>query len=233
MDSSRTIVFFAGRDNWEKDQELNQIIVKFLVENNIEIRWEDPAENLLFKFRFLEKHFNWLPPFLKRNRRKIVQLTYGIFNWSYLNYYFNFYYNNYSGKSNKTIDFRTKKLKESVLNLGNKKDIIVLARSSGGRFISSVADELKLKQIICLGYPFKHTKMPDEPSRYLHLRNLKTPMLIIQGEHDEYGGIESKDKYELSSKVKLEFINTDHDFNINIDTWNYVLNRIKDIIFLN
>ena len=39
-------------------------------------------------------------------------------------------------------------------------------------------------------------------------------MLIIQGVDDEYGGLEIEDKYVLSEKIEVSFLNTNHNFDI-------------------
>lgn len=112
-----------------------------------------------------------------------------------------------------SIKTRCEKAKKYIRQL--KKEyprIVLLGRSSGARIASLIADELGIEKVIAIGYPFKNPKLPDEPERYLHLATLKTPMKIIQGVRDEYGGIEISSKYELSPAISLEFVDTDHDF---------------------
>ena len=106
----------------------------------------------------------------------------------------------------------------------------MLARSSGGRVASLIADELGLKQIVCLGYPFKHPEQDDEPARYAHLAQLKTPMLIIQGIQDEYGGTEIKNRYELSNNITLLFLDTDHNFAIDDAMAQDIVQHIKCVV---
>ena len=125
---------------------------------------------------------------------------------------------------------RAEKLKQSILRLGNEKEIIIISRSAGGRFSSLIADDLKIKHIICLSYPFKHPEEDIEPERYLHLISLKTPMLIIQGTKDEYGGLEVKDKYILSPNIELFYVDANHEFIISNTDWKRVLNKIDTII---
>ena len=93
-----------------------------------------------------------------------------------------------------------------------KRDIIIISRSSGCIIASQLADSLNISKVICLGYPFKHPDKSQEPHRYTHLETIKIPMLIIQGINDEYGGSEIIDKYFLSSRFEIYFINTNHDF---------------------
>lgn len=90
-----------------------------------------------------------------------------------------------------------------------------------------IADELQIKQLICLGYPFKHPEKKEEPGRYQHLKDLKTPFLIIQGTKDEYGGLGVTEKYELSPTIELFFVDTNHEFNISPEEWEKVQKKIS------
>jgi predicted alpha/beta-hydrolase family hydrolase len=60
--------------------------------------------------------------------------------------------------------------------------------------------------------------------------DLKTPMLIIQGESDEYGGLEVKENYNFSPNIELFFVDTNHDFLISNSDWERVLSKIDEII---
>ena len=96
--------------------------------------------------------------------------------------------------------------------------------------IQDIADELGLKQIVCLGYPFKHPEQDDDPARYTHLAKLQTPMLIMQGIHDEYGGIEIQTRYELSNNITLLFLDTDHNFAIDDAMAQDIVQNIKCVV---
>ena len=109
---------------------------------------------------------------------------------------------------------RCESLANTICTRGIAAQTIILSRSSGGRVSSLIADQLGIKHVVCLGYPFKHPDHGDEPERYAHLAQLKTPMLIIQGVDDEYGGLEIEDKYVLSEKIEVSFLNTNHNFDI-------------------
>ena len=89
---------------------------------------------------------------------------------------------------------------------------------------------MALKQIICLGYPFKNPQQPDEPERYLHLSAINTPMIIIQGAQDEYGGLDVPERYMLSPRVELSFFDTDHNFNIDDQTADSIVEKIIRMI---
>lgn len=219
---SNKVILLVGRDNWQKDDELNHILLKNLKQYDYKIIWEDPAGNLIYKFRRLENKLKWLPEPVKRFDLRFIQFLYGLSHWSYFSYL--------AGRQNIAVDLRCRKLRQSILQLGNKNEIVILSRSSGGRIASIIADELNIKHIICLSYPFKHPKMDAEPGRYIHLKNLETPMLIIQGTEDEYGGIDVKEKYAFSESIELLFVNAKHDFKINAEDWKRVLQKMDEVL---
>lgn len=129
------------------------------------------------------------------------------------------------------IKDRCEKLIEYITQLkqdGQK--VFILARSSGGRVASLVADQVGVEKIICLGYPFKHPERDIEPERYVHLEHLKTPMLILQGAYDIYGGKEIEHTYSMSDTISLEFVDTDHDFNIGEGEMTNLVGRITQYI---
>lgn len=219
--ATKKIILLVGRDNWQKDDSLNHILLGYLKTTHYTIKWEDPAGNILYKLRQLEREIKWLPDTIRKINLRIVQLLYGITHWSYFVYL--------SGRKNQSIEFRSQKLRESILRLGVKNEIIIFSRSAGGRISSRIADELQIKQLICLGYPFKHPEKEDEPGRYQHLKDLKTPFLIIQGSRDEYGGLGVSEKYELSPAIELFFVDTNHEFNISPEEWKKVRKKISQL----
>ena len=82
----------------------------------------------------------------------------------------------------------------------------------GGRIASMVADRAKVRGLVCLGYPFHPTGKPSV-LRVAHLKELKTPTLILQGERDNFGGREEIAHYTLSRAIRLVFLaDGDHSF---------------------
>jgi hypothetical protein len=222
MNSQNKIIFLIGRENWQKDNALNHILFDYLKKTKNEIVWEDPAGNLLYRLNKFENHLKWLPNYIKRINHRFTLILYLFFHWSYFNYL--------SDRKKPCTKLRAEMLKQSILRLGNKKEIIIVSRSAGGRFSSLIADDLKIKHIICLSYPFKHPEKEIEPERYLHLISLKTPMLIIQGDKDEYGGLDVRAKYILSPNIELFYVDANHDFIISGNDWKTVLIKIGNII---
>jgi uncharacterized protein len=66
--------------------------------------------------------------------------------------------------------------------------------------------------LICLGYPFHPVGKLDK-LRVVHLRTIRTPTLIVQGERDSFGSRDEVAKYDLSPAVKVAWITDgDHSF---------------------
>ena len=90
--------------------------------------------------------------------------------------------------------------------------LVIGGKSMGGRIASLIADEAGVAGLMCLGYPFHPVGKPDK-LRVAHLRTIKTPTLIVQGERDPFGNREEVAKYKLSQAVKVEWITDgDHSF---------------------
>ena len=90
--------------------------------------------------------------------------------------------------------------------------IFIGGKSMGGRMASLVADECHADGLICLGYPFHPPGKPDR-LRTSHLRDLKTPALIIQGTRDPFGTPDEVAAYGLSPRIRVEWLEDgDHSF---------------------
>src|SRR5687768_645784 len=95
---------------------------------------------------------------------------------------------------------------------GGGEKVFVGGKSMGGRMASMVADELAVRGLICLGYPF-HPPGKPEVLRTAHLASLRTPALIIQGTRDQFGTEAEVSAYELSKTVRIEWLKDgDHSF---------------------
>jgi predicted alpha/beta-hydrolase family hydrolase len=101
---------------------------------------------------------------------------------------------------------------EVIERLGGGPRLIIGGKSMGGRIASLIADEAGVKGLVCLGYPFHPPGQPQR-LRVEHLRALRTPTLIVQGTRDSLGSREEVDTYELSSRVRIAWIEQgDHSF---------------------
>jgi predicted alpha/beta-hydrolase family hydrolase len=99
-----------------------------------------------------------------------------------------------------------------VKQLGGGQGLWVGGKSMGGRVASRLADELGVRGLVCLGYPF-HPPAKPERTRTAHLLELRTPTLIVQGERDPFGGPEEVASYGLSRACELVWVpDGDHGF---------------------
>lgn len=99
-----------------------------------------------------------------------------------------------------------------VEELGGGASLAIGGKSLGGRMASLVADELQVRALICLGYPF-HPPGQPEKLRTKHLASLRTPALIIQGERDPFGTPADVAGYPLSPAIRIEWLQDgDHSF---------------------
>lgn len=78
-------------------------------------------------------------------------------------------------------------------------------KSMGGRIASMVADGVGAAALVCLGYPFHAPGKPEAP-RIVHLRDLATRTLIVQGTNDPFGRRAEIAKYELAPGIAFEWV---------------------------
>jgi uncharacterized protein len=95
---------------------------------------------------------------------------------------------------------------------GGSTRLVIGGKSMGGRIASMVADDASVLGLVCLGYPFHPPGQPDK-TRTEHLKNLRTPSLILQGTRDSFGGPEDVRRYKLSTAIRIEWMEDgDHSF---------------------
>lgn len=125
----------------------------------------------------------------------------------------------YMAKSQKTgmkkppdrLPVLQKTWKQVIQHLGTE-GLIIGGKSMGGRIASLIADESEVPGLVCLGYPFHPVGKPEQ-LRIEHLREIKTPTLILQGERDPFGNLEEVKNYELSNAIQIEWLpDGDHSF---------------------
>ena len=91
---------------------------------------------------------------------------------------------------------------EDIAGRLGRERLVIGGKSMGGRIASMMADELGVRGLVCLGYPFHAPGKPDRV-RADHLAAIKTPTLIVQGERDPFGSAQEIASYGLGRKVKL------------------------------
>jgi uncharacterized protein len=94
---------------------------------------------------------------------------------------------------------------EVIEQLGGAGRLVIGGKSMGGRIASMIADEAGAMGLVCLGYPFHPPGRPQR-TRVEHLRELRTPALIVQGARDSLGSREEVAAYELSPRVRVAWI---------------------------
>ena len=102
--------------------------------------------------------------------------------------------------------------REVIGDLGDPKRLLIGGKSMGGRMASLIADEAGVRGLVCLGYPFHAPGRPQQ-LRTEHLRELRTPALIVQGTRDQFGRREEVATYDLSRSIRIHWIEGgDHSF---------------------
>ena len=101
---------------------------------------------------------------------------------------------------------------EMVERFGGGPRVAVGGKSLGGRIASMIADEARVRGLVCFGYPF-HPPGDRERLRTKHLESLATRALILQGTRDPFGTPEDVAGYRLSSSIRVEWLDGgDHSF---------------------
>ncbi len=102
--------------------------------------------------------------------------------------------------------------RDVVAELGVGMKLVIGGKSLGGRMATMVADELRVRGVACLGYPF-HPPGQPEKLRTAHLENLVTPALIIQGTRDPFGSRDEVFRYRISPTIRIHWLEDgDHSF---------------------
>ena len=97
--------------------------------------------------------------------------------------------------------------------LGGGASLFIGGKSMGGRIASMVADGAGVQGLVCLGYPFHPVGQPER-LRTAHLRELRTPCLIVQGSRDSFGSRQEIEGFALSRSIEVLFLEDgDHSFN--------------------
>jgi hypothetical protein len=91
--------------------------------------------------------------------------------------------------------------------------LVIGGKSMGGRVASMIYEHVPgAVGLVCLGYPFHPPGKPDR-LRVEHLREIKKPVLLVQGERDALGDREEVDSYQLPRHFQVEWLDDgDHSF---------------------
>lgn len=99
--------------------------------------------------------------------------------------------------------------RDVAVQLGGGEGLVIGGKSMGGRMATMVADELNVRGVAVLGYPF-HPPGAPEKLRTAHLETLRTPALIVQGKRDPFGTEEDVAGYRLSPTIRIEWLQGQH-----------------------
>mgnify|MGYP001172333461 CR=1 FL=1 len=100
-----------------------------------------------------------------------------------------------------------------IIDMVGSQNLVIGGKSMGGRIASMVADEVKVRGLICLGYPFHGPGKALNKGRIEHLLHLKTPSLFCQGTRDNLGNISEVNDYTLSKAITFHWLKDgDHSF---------------------
>jgi predicted alpha/beta-hydrolase family hydrolase len=90
--------------------------------------------------------------------------------------------------------------------------IFIGGKSMGGRMASMLLEESAAKGCICMGYPF-HPPGKPEKLRTQHLLSMNKPVLILQGERDNFGNRDEIGSFNLSQQIQVSYLaDGDHSF---------------------
>jgi predicted alpha/beta-hydrolase family hydrolase len=95
--------------------------------------------------------------------------------------------------------------RSAIAGLGDPATLVIGGKSLGGRMASRIADEIGVRGLVCLGYPF-HPPGKPEQLRTAHLAALRTPTLVVQGTRDPFGTPEEVTHYRLAPSIRIHWI---------------------------
>ena len=133
-------------------------------------------------------------------------------------------------KNPNDISLRIEKLAKRLRGIPDNTEITLIGRSAGAIVATMVSLQHPIHKIISLGYPFKHPDFEEEAFRHEHLLQVNTPMLIIQGLQDVYGGQEIEKKYNFNSNTTIVFEDINHDFELTEENRIRILKNIEQFI---
>lgn len=198
----KSVIIFVSRENLQEDSVLLVQLMRLINRDQYDVFF-DPTDALggQKKSSMIIKGLKFL---LKNS---------GIWGWLRARYHFIF------NPPSKSIDLRAQKLITYISGFSPETEITLIARSAGGIVCAHVCAHVKIKQVICLGYPFFHPELGEQAYRTKPLLSLQTRFAIFQGKNDEYGGEKVTLKLAQFSKVVIHFLNTNHDFVMDEQAW--------------
>jgi len=231
---SQNVLLFIRRSNRQKNSVPLQELLNKLVLDDYLLLWpETEAENrdqstsefldsksqkILQRFdQLLGKQNSLLKKSLRRLVKGLILLCYPS-QWSFF----------LRWQKNHPLADDVRLHRQVIRTFAKGKSVNVLSHSVGGVIASYLVDEPNLQKIICFGFPFKNPERGEELYRTRELRLMSKPFLIIQGRRDEYGGLGVESRYDLSPAIRLEFVDSNHEYeNLSTDDLSMVVRSIE------
>ena len=102
--------------------------------------------------------------------------------------------------------------REVIDQVGSAERLVIGGKSMGGRMASLLADEIGVRGLVCLGYPFHPSGKPEQ-LRTAHLQQVTTPTLIVQGKRDSLGSRVDVSGYGIDPGIRFVWMpDGDHSF---------------------
>jgi hypothetical protein len=221
------IILLIGRENLEKDSYLYTEILSQIKGTHLDIFNDYSLSKSKFwlMIRLMIPTYIRRLPFIKSLFIRVKETLYSIF----LNP-IDYSKHLSSQKNSNDIPIRIEKLAQRLKKIHSNTEITLIGRSAGAIVATMVSLNHPIHKIIALGYPFKHPDCEEENYRYAHLIRVKTPMLIIQGLQDIYGGKEILEKYKLNVNTNVVFEDINHDFELTEENRIKILRTIEEFI---
>lgn len=229
LESQKALVFIRRNNKQKNSAPLQELLNKLVLDGYL-LLWPESRDQstslflntksqkiLLWLDEFLGQHESLLKKSLRRLAKGLILLRYPS-RWDFM----------LRWQMSHPIADDVRVHRQVIQTIAKDKSVSIFSHSAGGVIASYLVDEPNLQKIICFGYPFKHPDKQEEPYRTRSLHLFSKPFLIIQGRHDEYGGLGVESRYELSPAIRLEFVDANHEYeNLSDDDWSKVVRSIE------
>lgn len=210
----KKLILILGRENLHKDSDFYEKVVTSFDRKTYNIKFDptDELSSIHAKVKLFGSKFSIGQQFAESFYDKLLKLKFIISHRIYNRSYFKIHKQTF-----RDFEFRKAILSHYLNRLPRNQEIYLIGRSAGAILATQLADSYPIKKVICLGYPFKHPEKEEESYRTAHLKKLRTPTIIFQGIHDEYGNIDKAKKYALSPAIQLIELRTNHEYHFTED----------------
>jgi len=111
---------------------------------------------------------------------------------------------------------------------------VLFGRSSGCRTVTQLAADpryaARIAAVVALSYPFRRPGWPHEPERFMHLHQVLSRCLIVQGTADDYSDGAEPHAYWLSPSTSVCQVRGDHGMWFDAAEWDRLAGTIRDFL---